>query len=339
VFLLFRIYESILNDSTLIELKKSKHRSPEITDVVYDINQFQELVLDSINVVEKGFDVIWDKTVFNFHFTYLQDGFKQLETLIEEKHLRVRLIVEATQENINQINSIKYYDVRHIDKLKGNFGILDGRTYMIYFFNQDTEKPEQGFFSNSKVLVDQQQQIFEKLWELAIPISIRSKELKHQESQEFQKMLTDFIEIKNEVYSLIAQSRKDLVIYSSIKILNSFIFEDSFWNHYLVLLKRGVNIRILTDDYNSELLGHIHEINRTNKNNQIQIGYSNKLGNIEEFIIISDRKALLRINHKNLHNFVASLTNKEHQILVQEILFEKYWNEIKSLAIVDKHDG
>jgi hypothetical protein len=339
VFLLFRIYESILNDSTLIELKKSKHRSPEITDVVYDINQFQELVLDSINVVEKGFDVIWDKTVFNFHFTYLQDGFKQLETLIEEKHLRVRLIVEATQENINQINSIKYYDVRHIDKLKGNFGILDGRTYMIYFFNQDTEKPEQGFFSNSKVLVDQQQQIFEKLWELAIPISIRSKELKHQESQEFQKMLTDFIEIKNEVYSLIAQSRKDLVIYSSIKILNSFIFEDSFWNHYLVLLKRGVNIRILTDEYNSELLGHIHEINRTNKNNQIQIGYSNKLGNIEEFIIISDRKALLRINHKNLHNFVASLTNKEHQILVQEILFEKYWNEIKSLAIVDKHDG
>jgi hypothetical protein len=339
VFLLFRIYESILDDSTLIELKKSKHQSPEITDVVYDINQFQELVLDSINVVEKGFDVIWDKTVFNFHFTYLQDGFKQLETLIEEKHLRVRLIVEATQENINQINSIKYYDVRHIDKLKGNFGILDGRTYMIYFFNQDTEKPEQGFFSNSKVLVDQQQQIFEKLWELAIPISIRSKELKHQESQEFQKMLTDFIEIKNEVYSLIAQSRKDLVIYSSIKILNSFIFEDSFWNHYLVLLKRGVNIRILTDDYNSELLGHIHEINRTNKNNQIQIGYSNKLGNIEEFIIISDGKALLRINHKNLHNFVASLTNKEHQILVQEILFEKYWNEIKSLAIVDKHDG
>ena len=104
MFLLFRIYESILDDSTLIELKKSKHRFPEITDVVYDINQFQELVLDSINVVEKGFNVIWDKTVFNFHFTYLQDGFKQLETLIEEKHLRVRLIIEATQENINHLH-------------------------------------------------------------------------------------------------------------------------------------------------------------------------------------------------------------------------------------------
>jgi hypothetical protein len=208
---------------------------------------------------------------------------------------------------------------------------------MIYFFNKDTEKPEQGFLSNSKVLVDKQLQVFEKLWEVAIPISIRTKELKHHESQEFQKMLTDFIEIKNEVYSLIAQSKKDLVIYSSIKILNSFIHEDRFWNHYVVLLKRGVNIKILTDDYNSELLGHIHEINRTNKNNQIQIGYSNKLGNIEEFIIISDGKDLLRINYDNHHDLMASLTNKEHQILVQEILFEKYWNEIKSLAIVNNN--
>ncbi len=326
-----------MEDSTLTELKESKHRSPEITDVIYDFNQLEELTLDSVNVVEKGFDTIWDKTMFNYHFTYLQDGFKLLQKLIEERHLRVRLIVDATAENIEQVNSIKNYDIRHLDNVKGNFGILDGRTYMIYFFNKDTEKPEQGFFSNSKVLVDKQLQVFEKLWEVAIPISIRTKELKHHESQEFQKMLTDFIEIKNEVYSLIAQSKKDLVIYSSIKILNSFIHEDRFWNHYVVLLKRGVNIKILTDDYNSELLGHIHKINRTNKNNQIQIGYSNKLGNIEEFIIISDGKDLLRINYDNHHDLMASLTNKEHQILVQEILFEKYWNEIKSLAIVNNN--
>jgi hypothetical protein len=67
---------------------------------------------------------------------------------------------------------------------------------MIYFFNKDTEKPEQGFFSNSKGLVDKQRQVFEKLWEIAIPIAIRSKELDHQEIQEFPKTFTDFIEIK-----------------------------------------------------------------------------------------------------------------------------------------------
>ena len=315
---------------------ESKHHSPEITDVIYDFNQLEELTLDSVNVVEKGFDTVWDKTMLNYHFKYLQNGFKLLEKIIEERHLRVRLIVDATAENIHLINSIKYYDIRHLDNVKGNFGILDGRTYMIYFFNKDTEKPEQGFFSNSKRLVDKQRQVFEKLWEIAIPIAIRSKELDHQEIQEFPKTFTDFIEIKNEVYLLIELSKKDLIIYSPNKILGSFIHEDNFWKHFPILLKRGVNIKILTDDFDSDLLIKINEMN-SNENNQnnIQIGNANKLGNINEFIIISDGKHLMKINYDKDHNFVAFFSNKEHQVLVQQILFEKYWNEIRSLAIAN----
>lgn len=325
-----------MEESTFKELMESKHYSPEITDVIYDFNQLEELTLDSVKVVEKGFDTVWDKTMLNYHFKYLQNGFKLLEKIIEERHLKVRLIVDATAENIHLINSIKYYDIRHLDNVKGNFGILDGRTYMIYFFNKDTEKPEQGFFSNSKVLVDKQRQVFDKLWEIAIPISIRSKELDHQEIQEFPKTFTDFIEIKNEVYLLIELSKKDLIIYSPNKILGSFIHEDNFWKHFPILLKRGVNIKILTDDFDSDLLIKITEMN-SNENNQnnIQIGNANKLGNINEFIIISDGKHLMKINYDKDHNFVAFFSNKEHQVLVQQILFEKYWNEIRSLAIAN----
>jgi hypothetical protein len=123
-----------VEESTFRELMESKHQSPEITDVIYDFNQLEELTLDSVNVVEKGFDTVWDKIMLNYHFKYLQNGFKLLEKLIEERHLKVRLIVDATGENIHLINSIKYYDIRHLDNVKGNFGILDGRrTYMIYF--------------------------------------------------------------------------------------------------------------------------------------------------------------------------------------------------------------
>ena len=35
--------------------------------------------------------------------------------------------------------------------------------------------------------------------------------------------------------------------------------------------------------------------------------------------------------NENESKFIASFSNKEHQVLVQEILFEKYWNEIISL--------
>jgi hypothetical protein len=174
------------------------------------------------------------------------------------------------------------------------------------------------------------------LWQIAIPISIRSKELEHQEVLEVPKTFTDFIEIKNEVYTLIERSKRDLIIYSRIKILGSFIYEDNFWKHFPLLLKRGVNIKILTDDFDSDILIKINEINRNeNNHNHIQIGNANNLGNINEFIIIGDGKHLLKINYDKVHNFVAYFSNKEHQVLVQQILFEKYWNEIKGLAIAN----
>lgn len=323
-----------MEESTFRELMESKFHSPEITDVIYDFNQLEELILNSVKVVEKGFDTVWDKTMFNYHFKYLQNGFEALEKNIEERDLKIRLIVDASAENIHLLNSIKYYDIRHLDNVRVNFGILDERVYMIYFFNKETEKPEQGFLSNSKVLVDKQRQVFQKLWDIAIPISIRSKELDHQVIQDFPKTLTDFMEIKNEVYLLIELSKKDLIIYSSNKILGSFIYEDDFWKHFPLLLKGGVNIKILTDDFSSDLMTKINEMN-PNENNQnfIQIANANKLGNINEFIIISDGKHLLKVNYDKDRNFVALFSNKEHQVLVQQILFEKYWNEIRSLAI------
>jgi len=325
-----------VEESTIKELRESKFLSPEITDVIYDFAQIEELILLSLDVVEKDFNTVWDKTMLNYHHRYLKDGWKLLEKLIEEKHIRVRLIVDATTENIDIINSIKYYDIRHLDNVRGNFGICDGRAYMIFVFNKDTEKPEQAFWSNSKVFIEKQQMVFDKLWEIAIPISVRTKEIQHQQIQEFAKTFTDFIEIKNEVYSLIELSKKDLIIYSPIKILGSFMYEDSFWKHFPLLLKRGVNIKILSDDFNSDLMKKINEINRNeNSHNQIQIGNANKLGNINEFIIISDGKHLLKINYDKVHNFVAFFSNKEHQVLIQQILFEKYWNEIKSLAIAN----
>jgi hypothetical protein len=50
-----------VEESTFKELMESKHHSPEITDVIYDFNQLEELTLDSVNVVEKGFDTVWTK--------------------------------------------------------------------------------------------------------------------------------------------------------------------------------------------------------------------------------------------------------------------------------------
>jgi hypothetical protein len=42
----------------------------------------------------------------------------------------------------------------------------------------------------------------------------------------------------------------------------------------------------------------------------------------------------MQIKHDAILNLSALISNEEHNILLQSILFEKYWNEIKSLKLL-----
>lgn len=322
-----------MDDSTFSQLKESCFRHPEITEVIFDYNKMLEMGLVAINNIDYGFDIIWDKIMFNFLWKYFKDGIHIAEKQAKDKGIRLRLIVEITKENIDFIKSIKYHDIRHLHGARGNFAILDSRSYMVQVFHNENEPPAQAFFSNSKGFVGRQQELFDKLWEIATPLSHRIKELEYQEKPNYSKMLTNYNEIQDEVNSIIEQSEKELLIFSSIKTLHDILNENNNLSKFKLLLQRGVAVRILTDSIDGRLLSHVAEINNTNKNKPIQLGHTNKLGSINEVAIISDGKIVIQIKHDYGNRPVASLSNEEHSILLQEILFEKYFNEIKSLEI------
>jgi hypothetical protein len=48
-------------------------------------------------------------------------------------------------------------------------------------------------------------------------------------------------------------------------------------------------------------------------------------------ILISDSKYVLQVRYDKDNKIIASFTNEKHKVQVQEIMFEKYGNEIKSL--------
>ena len=103
------------------------------------------------------------------------------------------------------------------------------------------------------------------------------------------------------------------------------------------MLKRDITIKILTDDIDERLMNHIAQINETNKDNPMQFGYSNKLGEFNEFIMLRDSRYVLQIKYDQQNEIVASFSNEEHSVTIQEILFEKYWNEVKSLEVVNSN--
>lgn len=169
-----------MDESTFIQLRESKYHDPILTEVMFDYDMMLEMVFHSMTIIEKGYDTVWDENMFNFTRKYFQEGMEYVEKLIKQNGITIRLIVEATLENIEAIDSLKYYEIRCLDDIKGNFGIFDNRAYMVYIFHRDSDKPDQTLWSNSKDLVDKQRILFDKMWNIAIPLSTRRKELEYK---------------------------------------------------------------------------------------------------------------------------------------------------------------
>ena len=145
-----------MDDLTFRRLKESKYHYPILTDVMFEYDMMLEMVFHSMTIIEKGYDIVWDANVFNFIRKYFQEGMKYVKKLIKQNGIRIRLIVEATIENIDAIDSLKYYEILCLEYIKGNFGIFDNRAYMVYIFHRDSDKPDQTLWINSKDLVDKQ---------------------------------------------------------------------------------------------------------------------------------------------------------------------------------------
>lgn len=322
-----------LDDLTFRQLKESRYYLPEITDVILDHKMMLDLVVDAVGVTETGYDTVIDSVMYNFLLRYFKHGIDLIDKRIKETGVKMRMIVDATSENIDSLNAIKFYEIKHIDGIRGNFGIFDNRAYMVFIFHKESEQPDQTLWSNSKELVDKQQTLFDKMWDMAIPLSVRNRELKYQQFPSYHDDITNLNDIKEEISNLIQQCRKELLIISSVKLLNLILLTSDFLSLISVVLKRGVKIKILSNTVDTDIENKFNFVNSLELGGEIQYGYSNQLDKFNELILIGDGKVMLRSKHEPSNEPVAHLSTDEADVLVQEILFEKSWNEVKSLDI------
>lgn len=83
---------------------------------------------------------------------------------MKNRGVKIRFITEITHDNIQYCKELmKIAEVRHLDKVKGNFGVGDKR---VYYGGADTIKsgpPPQLIISTVKSFVEQQQYFFDIL--------------------------------------------------------------------------------------------------------------------------------------------------------------------------------
>jgi two-component system sensor histidine kinase VicK len=111
-------------------------------------------------------------------FLVANERYFQMIKQLQARGIKQRFVTEVTKENIQSCKELdKYVELRHLDGVKGNFGIVDGRQYGASANIYDFQPPIQFIYSNIKSFVHQQQYLFEMLWSKALPAQYKIKEI------------------------------------------------------------------------------------------------------------------------------------------------------------------
>lgn len=254
---------------------------------------------------------------------------------MKERGVKMRYITEITKENIHHCKELmKFAEVRHLDEIKGNFGVLDGMYYRASA-NTKASSPPPLLISNTVRAFVQQQYFFDMLWRKAIPAKQRIKEIEEGLKREFIETIQDPIEIQDLIPKVINSAAEELdVIFSTANSFNRYKKEG-----VIELLTQkaasGVNVRILiksddNDYYNME--ESVKNLISKHPSN-VKVQCLNKSVKTKVTTFLADTELSLVIELKDDSRDVeieeaiglATYSNSESTVLSNASIFETLW--------------
>ena len=171
-------------------------------------------------------------------------------TKLKDRGVKLRWITDINKENLSDCKKLmRIAEVRHLDEIIGAFGIHDGIEYRASANVKELgQLPEELILSNVKVIVQQQQQVFNILWDKAIPAKQRIKEIEQGLKREFIDTIRDPIDIKKMISTLIKSALDQiLILFSTANAFNLLEREGILEVIKEASSEHNVNIRILVD--------------------------------------------------------------------------------------------
>jgi hypothetical protein len=182
---------------------------------------------------------------------------------IKRRGVKLRWITDITAGNLDWCKEfMKIADIRHLDRIEGAFGILDGLYYLASanVTREGRTFPGELIVSNVKVIVQQQQQIFSLLWDKAIPAKQRIKEIEQGLVREFIDTIRDPNDIKKLIFNVIKRAYDEIsILFSSANAFRLLEREDILEVIKQASSERNVNVRILVDVSKDDDLKEIKE--------------------------------------------------------------------------------
>ncbi|MDQ3909702.1 MAG: HAMP domain-containing histidine kinase, partial [Thermoproteota archaeon] len=167
-------------------------------------------------------------------------------TELSERGVRHRFVTEITRENVEHCKELaKYVELRHLDGVKGNFSIADGKEYGATANLSEFEPPTEFIYSNVKSFVDQQQYFFETLWNKAMPAEQRIKEIEEGRPPEKLEIIQDTQKSISRAFDIMNNTGKELLVLFATERTFSFALQGEAADIYRRISKNGVEIKVL----------------------------------------------------------------------------------------------
>jgi two-component system, OmpR family, sensor histidine kinase VicK len=185
----------------------------------------------------------------------------------KKRGVQFRYITEITKDNISYCKELsKFAEVHHLNGVKGNFEIsqktIGTDEYIGTATLQEAEPVAQLIYSNVKEIVEQQQFVFDTLWNKAIPSPVRIKEIEERIKPETIEVIVDPRNALETEYRLLKSAKKEIqMIFSTVNTFHMQERQLGITKILTNLSRQGVSIKVLTpiDNQVKELIADLKE--------------------------------------------------------------------------------
>ncbi len=301
------------------------------TEVLYDPNEIVRRTVEQCNNIKFTIDTCFD---VNGPSMLVIPNHPVTIAFIDMKNkgVKMRFITEITKDNIKYCRHLmKIGEIRHLDDIKGNMGIVDGNTYYATATSTESGPPPQLIVSTVKTIVDQHQYFFDMLWYKAIPAEQRIKEIEEGIEPSKTEIILDTKVSISRAYDIIKSAKEQvLVIWATsktfvigIKAGIDKIFSDA--------IRNGAIVKLLIP-YGDEMETRINNLKKLVP--EIDIKIANKSLETKITILIVDRKEVMtwELRDDKLENpyeagGLATYSNNKSIALSYATIFETFWKQ------------
>ena len=323
----------------------------EKTEVLYGFEKTTEAIMEFINSAEVSMnicaDYTWPSVVMGVEV--FKKGIYELKT----RNVQSRFVTDITKDNIKYCKELmQISELRHLDGIKGNFAISE-KGYTASATLLEASLLQQVIYSNVRAIVDQQQYVFETLWNKAIPADQKIRGI--EEGIELGK--TDIIQSPSKILELfinLIKSAKSEVLLM-LPTINAFLREERIG--VIELLKKSatennVHVRIITPsiDVVKKILQDTGSVLvEKDKRKGFEVQQSNiqfkETAVTTVTTLVVDRKESLAIEKTDDSKLdfieaigLATYSNSEPTVISYVSIFHGLWKQAELVGQLEAHD-